>query len=382
MSKAENQGRTEKPTERRLSEARKDGRIARSQDLSTWGGLLIATFLLPWAFSLGESRVLAVTAQAANAARHPSVRGAMVVLERGLLASFEVIAPVGGFAALGALAIGFLQVGKGVSLAAARPKFDHLNPRQGLKRIVGMDALVGLSKQLLKLVAIGVIAWPFTIMLLHRVPATVQLGVGQTLGLGAPLLLEYMRVVCGFGFAIGVLDFFLVKRRLMGSLKMTKQEVKDDLRSAEGDPHMRGEIRRHMYRIGRQKTIAGVHQADVVVTNPTRFAVGVKYDQEHDYAPRVVAKGFGELAQRVKDEAISIHVPVIEDPPLARYLWAVCEVGQEVPGDIYLAVATLLAFVYALPDTMLGMTVNWRAHSQVPFDPGDGTETMGRRRRR
>jgi flagellar biosynthetic protein FlhB len=162
---------------------------------------------------------------------------------------------------------------------------------------------------------------------------------------------------------------------------MTKQEVRDEHKQHEGDPHMRAHVRRRQYSIARSRTIAAVRTADVVVTNPTHYAVALQYDPARTNAPRLVAKGTDFLAERMKEEALRAGVPLVEDPPLARYLHATCEVDDMVPEEIYLAVAQLLAFVYRMPASLRGVGVRTRPHSAVPKTDDDGPLRAGRRRR-
>jgi flagellar biosynthetic protein FlhB len=180
-----------------------------------------------------------------------------------------------------------------------------------------------------------------------------------------------VRGVAVIGVGLGVADFLFQRKKLLDTLKMTKQEVKDEARQSQGDPMMKNEIRKRGYQIARSKAIRAVRSADVVVANPTHYAVALCYDKARAAAPIVLAKGEGLLALRIKDEAARALVPVVEDPPLARYLFAVSEEGRPVPPEIYLAVARLLAFIYSLPPSFRGGSIHSYPPSQVPFDPAD-----------
>jgi len=151
-----------------------------------------------------------------------------------------------------------------------------------------------------------------------------------------------------------VADYLLQRRRIMSGLLMTKQEVKDEMRQAEGDPQLRGRIRQTQRRLSRMRMMSEVTRADVVAVNPTHYAVAIRYDREGSGAPKVVAKGTDHVALRIRELATGAGVPVVEDPPLARALHGACEIDGEIPYHLYLAVARLLAFVYSLPPLAKG----------------------------
>lgn len=382
---ADKHQKTEPPTAKRKKEARDRGQVARSPDVAGWAALLVGSFIVPHVISSARADVLGSMTQAMNVVVNPTVPGALVVLDSGLKAAFTtIISTAAMFAVLG-LVTNVLQVGRSFSLKAAAPKFSRISPKGGIRRLFSPQTSVSLAKQTAKLLVLAGIAYQAIHSMLYAVPATVPLGIAQSIELGSSKLLTFVRTVSLIGLMIGVGDYAYQRHHLLTTLKMTKQEVKDEHRQQEGDPAVRGELRRRQYAIARSRVIAAVRTADVVIANPTHFSVALQYRPGSSSAPRVVAKGMGELAIRMRAEAATCSIPVVEDPPLARYLYAMCETNSPIPAEIYLAVARLLAFVYSLPSYVRTSSTLRPGPSSVPVDPGEETlqqsHSAGRRRR-
>ncbi len=372
MAAGDKHARTEAPTPKHKKEAREKGQVARSPEVGGWLAMLAATMLLPWLFSLAKSRVFAVTSSAVSVMQHPTLGGALGVLEGGLRQFLDFAAITGGvFMAIGLVA-GIAQVGKAASFKAARPKLSSISPKQGLQRLVSPQALWELGKQLSRLLVLAVLAYFSLRTIVMTLGGKSPASLGPALSYLASSVISFIRTVSVVGFALALADYGVKRHKLQTQLKMTKQEVKDERRQQEGSPEVKGRIRRQQYAIARSKVIAAVKTADVVVTNPTHFAVAIQYDPSRSGAPRVVAKGVDALALRIKEEAGRHTVPVVEDPPLARYLYATCEIDHQIPAAVYLAVARLIAFVYSLTPAMRTVGVYRRPHSVVPeLDPDE-----------
>jgi len=385
MASADKDSRTEKPTPKRRREARERGQVARSPDIGGWAAVLLGSFLIPWMLSMGRARVLTVFNAIVPVMRHPTVPGAMSALGTGLLQVVYYVATVGAAFAVVGVAVNILQVGRATSLKAAAPKFSRLSPKAGVQRLFSPNILWELGKQLLKLGILTVVAYTALRGLALAVGGKAPISLAPILDFAAASLLRFIRTVALLGLGLGVVDYAIQRHRLGKSLKMTKQEVKDEHRQAEGDPTMKGQLKRKQYAIARSKMMAAVKTADVVVANPTHFAVALRYQRSSDSAPRVVAKGADGLAARIRQEASTHGIPVVEDPPLARYLFSACEVDQQIPGSVYVAVAQVIAFVYSLSPTTRGIGVHRRAPSSVPADVADprrANVARARRRRR
>ena len=370
MASGDKHQRTEKPTPKRKNEARKRGSVARSPDIAGWSAVLVGSSLVPWLFGRARTSVLGITSETMNVASHPTTAGALVVLSNGLRAALTTVLPVAAIIAVLGIATNLLQIGRATSIESLRPKFSRISPREGFKRLFSPGTLEQLAKQLAKLTLLSVVAYG-TLTTIVRLAITRQpVGLEPIIMAAASSIMNYVRVVSVLGIAIGVADFAYQRHRLNQSLKMTLQEVKDESKAAEGDPSIKGEIRRRQYAISRSRMLQELRTADLVITNPTHFAVALRYEPGEGGAPVVVAKGADDFALRLREEAADHAIPRVEDPPLARWIFSFCEVGHPIPADIYVIVAKVLAYVYSLPPSLRASTLR-PPHSIVPVDPGE-----------
>jgi flagellar biosynthetic protein FlhB len=344
-----NDDKTEKPTAKRRQKARKKGQVAKSKEVSGWIVALAGTMLLPDLFRSGESRLTDLFGQASNVMANPSVPGAVQVLEAGLTDVLRLVLPVAGaFGVIGVLA-DMAQTRGLISLEAAKPKFDRVNPVAGLKRLFSTQSLWQLVKQAIKISVLVVIAYKIVVGLGDKLVGTQPVDMTPVVAYAGSTLLGLVRDVAFVGLLLALGDYAVQRHKHNKSLKMTKREVKDENRQSEGDPLLKREVRRKQMRLSRARMMAAVAGADVVITNPTHFAVALRYQAGHGHAPQVVAKGADDVALRIRAEASKHNVPIIEDRPLAQAIYAACEIDSYVPRDLYVAVARVLAFVFTLP---------------------------------
>lgn len=338
--------KTEKPTERRKKKARDDGQVVKSQEVAPWLLVLVMTFVAPLYLSKAGEILTASLAEIRAAAADPSpaVAGAAI---RG--AFFDVLAltlPIlvgGGVIALAAT-VG--QVGFMISPKAARPQFKRLNPVAGLKRIVSAKGQWEAAKALLRLIAVAVVAVPVMVSV-GRDLAQGGLPLGDGLAYIGSRLLELVRMVSFLALLLAAADYGMQRRNHIRDLMMTKQEIKDEQKQSDGDPLMKGRMRRTAQELSRNRMLAGAADATVIVVNPTHFSVALRYDPLVG-VPIVVAKGVGGAALRIRKEGLEAAVPVVECKPLARALYRVSAVGTPIPNEMFQAVAVLLAFVHRL----------------------------------
>lgn len=349
--------KTEKPTPKRRREARQQGNVSRSPELSSWSALVAAGILLPLLLRSASSRLMQLEASAMQVVARPSPAGAMGVLATGLADFVYIVAPTAlGFMVLGVV-LNVAQVGLRFSPKALAPKFSRLNPRQGIKRITSGQGLWEGGKAVIKLVLISGVAFRGFMSLVNTLTSAPGVDLGATISATGGAVLNLMRSVGLAGLTLAAADYAIQRRRWMTGLLMTKQEVRDELRQSDGDPLNKGRIRTTARKLSRMRMMAEVAKADVVAVNPTHYAVAIRYDTGRSSAPRVVAKGTDHLALRIREIALGNGVPVVEDPPLARALHGACEIDSEIPYNLYLAVARLLAFVYSLPPLAKGAPV-------------------------
>jgi flagellar biosynthetic protein FlhB len=343
---------TEKATPKRKREARQRGQVPRSQDI---GGSVIFLAIV-FALHAGFMSTLGAAAQAfkialAQAGTHEpvTITSAMGLFVRAALpySSFMLLAFT---AALGlAIVANVLQFGFLFAPSLVVPKFSKLNPMSGLKRLFfSPQTFVQLAKQTLKLAIVILICWmsirgnlTSLYALAHAAPHDIVMfveGVVYGIGVRVGLLL----------LVLGIVDYVWERRRLEQSLKMTKTEVKDEHRQSEGNPESRQAVRNRQRSMARKRMMAAVPKATVVVTNPTHYAVALQWDEIKMDAPVLTAKGADLIAKRIRDLAKEHGVPILENPPLARTLYAKVELDSPVPPDLYAAVAQVIAFVYKL----------------------------------
>jgi flagellar biosynthesis protein FlhB len=346
---ADKSQRTEQPTAKHRKEVREKGKVARSPELGSWASLLAVAVLLPRLGGLAANRVDAFLRVVLNAVAHPSTSAAMGVLADGLET-----------AALAALPIVLVCTGIGVGLRftpkALTPQFSRISPKTGFKRVFSSQGVWTLGKTLGKLCILAGLGYVLLHQLMSSVLGGATLPLPTTLGIAGASTSAVLRNIGVVALLVAVADYAFQRRSYQQGLRMTKQEVKEENRRNDGSPEVRRALRSKARQLSRMRMMAAVATADVVVTNPTHFAVAIAYDRKKDRAPRVVAKGADVMAARIRSRAADHRVPIVENPVLARTLHASCQVDDVVPAALYTAVARLLAFVYSLSPTakMLG----------------------------
>jgi len=337
--------RTEKPTPKRKREARKKGQVARSPELVAWATLLLASVLVQTTIRLGAEHLRELFTEVTASIQNPTPRRALEVLADGLSSVLSIIAPLAlGFAAL-AIVGNLAQVGIYASFQRIKPKFNRVNPFKGLRNMFSTRSAWESVKAILRFLILAAIAWPVLSNAAHTLAggANLETAVSTT----ADAAVGLIRNTAAAGLVLAAVDYLVQRRRLNAELRMTRQELKEELRQSEGDPFVRQAIRSRQMRISRNRMIAMVADADVVLVNPTHYAVALRY-QAAQGAPQVLAKGAGVLAAKIREEAERHRVAVVQDPPLARALYRLCEVGALIPPEVYVAVARILAFVFGL----------------------------------
>lgn len=339
--------KTEQPTARRREEAREEGQIARSADLTAAVSLLAGLILLKALGSQGLGVLLGLVRGLGEPAGVDAA-GLVAWIRRVGIVTAEVLGPFLALLVVVTVAGTVAQSGLLLTWKKLSPKPERLNPVTGLRRIFSGDALGRLLVGVGKVAAVSAVAY-FTIAGgLGQVLAAGGLHAGGVLQLSSTLLFD-LAVRLGIALLLlGIVDYLWERWKLERQLRMTKQEVRDELKRMEGDPLIRQRRRQIQQKLALQRVHAEVPRANVVVTNPTHYAVALRYDEATMSAPRVVAKGQELLAQRIRELAQQFGVPIVQRPPLARALYVGVDVGQEVPPAFYRAVAEVLAYVYQL----------------------------------
>ena len=348
--------KTEEPTSKKLQDARKEGQVAKSKEITNAFELL-AFFLLIYfwveymgTFFVGNMYDIytqipeyikmydgRIQDQTFNALFIQSMTRVLLILAPFLMIGFMV-----------SFLTNLFQVKWRPTSKPLKPKLSKLNPVNGFKRFFSASSLVELVKAFLKIVVIGYVVYSY---LKKNMPPLYQfydLSLNQGVMQVGVLVVNLGIRISLFYMIIALLDYIYQKVKFKNDMKMTKQEVKDEYKKQEGDPQIKGKQRQRMMEASRRRMMQQLPQADVVITNPTHYAVAIKYDPEVFDAPYVVAKGADYLAQKIRETAKENHIEIVENKPLARMLYANVDVGSVVPPELYQAVAEVLAFVYHL----------------------------------
>ncbi|GIW76176.1 MAG: flagellar biosynthetic protein FlhB [Phycisphaerae bacterium] len=343
--------KTEAPTPRRRQEARENGQIARSQDL-TAAVLFLAAMLLLNFFGSGIMTTLRDVMRrmlghdALSDFSPPSLAEAFFQL---LVRVAVALGPVLAGFVLVAIAINLVQVGFFLSTKRIQPKLEMLNPARGIKRIFGGgQGIVSLLMNLAKLVLITLVAYSAVHGKIGLIVAATQLSAEQIFSLGTQIVYDIGLRIAVLLLVLAILDYAYQRYKNEQQLKMTKQQVKEEMKRMEGDPLVKQRRRQIQLQRATQRIRQDVPKADFIVTNPTHYAVAIQYDPDRMNAPKVVAKGADYLAFRIREVAAEHGIPILERPPLARAIYRDVEVGQEIPEKFYAAVAEILAYVYEI----------------------------------
>lgn len=336
--------RTEDPSARRLEKAREEGQVPLSPELPALAVLCGAAVVLSMvAPSLGRALTdrLAVVVEQSHtltlAQANELAIGALALATLPFLATAIVLS-----AAATLLQTGFL-----LNLKGAMPDFSRLSPSRGLSRVFGVEALINAGKSLIKIAVVGVGAWMVLGSALPNLFDSFDWEADGLVAQTSSLLLRVMIAMLIAQAAIAIGDVLITRFRHMRSLRMSKQELRDEYKEMEGDPHIKAKLKRIRMQRGRRRMLAEVPNATVVITNPTHYAVALAYDRGGDAAPRIVAKGVDDMAARIRDVARQSGVPIVPNPPLARALFP-HELDRAIPAEFFAPVAEIIAYVWRL----------------------------------
>ncbi|NEM91191.1 EscU/YscU/HrcU family type III secretion system export apparatus switch protein [Galbitalea soli] len=354
--------RTEQATEKRMKEVRKKGEISTSKDLSGWLAVAAAIAMTPVVIDATTAACRTAFASVAVAVRTPEPKVALAALGQGFGAVIPALTPM--FVVVVIAVVAGVALQGGIYLKAPTLSFKNFNPVAGLTRMFGTQALWEGVKNVSKTAIVGVVLFA---VIQGLVPALMNAGgmsVTELLNTAQGAVGTLVQAAIAVGLIMAGVDVMVVIRRNRKRTRMTKREVRDEHKSSDGDPLVKSQRRSRALALTRNRMITAVESADVVMLNPTHIAVALKYEPGKS-APRVVAKGAGAVAARIREKAAENRIPMVEDIPLARALHAACEVGQEIPVDLYNAVARVLAFVMALKSKGAAQGIHRLATSPV-----------------
>jgi flagellar biosynthetic protein FlhB len=345
---AEDVERTEPPTPRRRREAALEGRIAISHDAFVFANLLAVTLALLWLGSGFVDRALSMIQDIWRPPPEFDAAVAVGMLRRAFGAAAAPMLSVLLASATTMIAIGLLQTRGSIATKRMQPKLGKLDPAKALGRLFKRQGPAELLKSIAKVAIVGGMLAYVASRHLEGFQALAQLTPWQAARFQLGVVIEAFLWGCVALLVLAALDYAWQHRQTEKALRMTRQEVQDELRQMQGDPHVKVRLRSLQYQRARTRMMQEVPKADVVVTNPQHLSIALRYERASMRAPTVVAKGAGILAQRIREIARQHGVPLVENPPLARTLYRGTQVGETVPEDLFQAVAELLAFVYRL----------------------------------
>jgi flagellar biosynthetic protein FlhB len=351
----ENDDKTEDPTQKRLDDAHARGDVAKSQEVNTWfviagGTLVLSTF----SGSMGGGILMPMRNLLANSWMIHADGAGLLALGNSL--GYAVLAAIGVpflMLVLAAIAGNMIQhrlVWSGESL---KPKFSKVSPGAGFKRIFGKQAAANFAKGLFKLVALGAVMvavlWPER----HRLEAFLHFDPAEILSVTTSLTVQLMGAVVAMLAAVAIADYFFQYRTWYERQKMSLKEMKDEFKQSEGDPHIKGKIRQLRQQRMKKRMMAAVPKASVIITNPTHYSIALSYDRSMA-APVCVAKGVDNIAFKIREIAKEHDIPIVENVPLARALYATVEIDEEIPVEHYHAVAEIIGYVMGLKRSLSG----------------------------
>ncbi|AHJ11601.1 flagellar biosynthesis protein FlhB [Sulfurospirillum multivorans] len=344
---ADDQEKTEEPSSKKIDDARKDGNVPKSQDTNAFVTLVVALVaflaLLPWI----ESRIVYLYFY------YQSLIGTEITKEVTFqisMISFRevlfMVIPLSLAVAISGILANVMQTGFIFTTKPLIPDLSKLDPMKGLKNLFSMKKAVESIKIIIKVSVILWVCYYFLLSFTKELPTVIYFPLYDQLAWLKEKMLILIAVILLLFLVIALADLMFVRYNYFKSLRMSKQELKDEYKQMEGDPKIKAKIRQIQMQMTRKRMMQEIPQADVVITNPTHYAVAIRYNQEKEAAPKVIAKGTDYIALRIKEIAMNYNIQIVENPPLARELYKKCNIGEIIPENLYKAVAEVLAFVY------------------------------------
>jgi flagellar biosynthetic protein FlhB len=371
MAEDNDQEKTEEPTQKRLTDAKKKGQIARSRELNTFVMMIVSAWLLLVQGQQVGQGLLAMMHNDFHVSREvifePNVSA--VFFQQSMKEGLLLVTPIMAILTVAAIIAPIALGGWIFNMESIAPKFDKLDPIKGLPKLFSLNGLIELFKAMLKVTLVGVVAW----LIFNSIFA-------ELIGLSAePLEQSVMHALKLIGYSFLILSGALVFVAAIDvpyqlwnhnkNLKMSLQEIKDEHKDAEGSPEIKQRIRRTQLEMSLGRMMQEVPKADVIVTNPSHYAVALKYDEGSGSAPILVAKGIDLIAAQIRNIALEAQVPLVAAPPLARALYYSTDIDEEIPQGLYLAVAQVLAYIYQLKEAQRNRSVKPAPPKDIKVPP-------------
>lgn len=344
--------KTEKATPKKLKESREKGQVLQSKEVNSAFMLIGAFLVISFAGGFLGKSMLKLTQYIfegfLNLEYEFSVRNIYQLLVTSMYYLFVLVLPIAGVCLLIGIISSYMQVGYLFTTKTLTFKLSKINPIEGFKRMFSLKSLVELVKSFIKIIMVGYVVWNYARGQVNVILNTIEMNVET-------IVVTLAKTVVGIGYRAGlvlvflaILDYLYQKYDYEKQMKMTKQEIKEEYKQVEGNPQIKSKIKEKQRQLSMRRMMQDIPKADVIITNPTHFAIAIKYDPHQAQAPKVLAKGQDLIAQQIKKIAIENDVPIVENKQLARALYDVVDIGDLIPSDLYQAVAEVLAYVYQM----------------------------------
>jgi len=346
---ADDAEKTEEPTPKKIEDARKEGNVPKSQDASGVITLFVAILAILMLFPFMAEHLIFLVKYYFSLVGMEINKEAMIGLAFVTVREFLIIVmPLSIAVAIAGVIAALSQFGFLFTIDAIQPKFSKLDPIKGIKNLFSLKKLVDGIKITFKSFTTLGIGFIVFFQFIEELPTVALFGLGDQMAWLQEKMLIIAFIMLFIIFIFALIDVIIVRKQYFDNLKMSKQEIKDEMKNMEGDPLIKSKIRQIQMQTARKRMMAEVPNADVVITNPTHYAVAIKYDNENSHAPIVVAKGMDNIAQQIKKIARENKVHIVQNPPLARSLYSEVEIDKAIPEALFAAVAEVLAYVYKM----------------------------------
>jgi len=342
--------KTEEPTPKRQGDAREKGQVAKSREIDHWVMILAGTLAISIFGPKLASDIKTLLAMYFHSAHEFSITNLSLgpILLQLSLGIGLAVAPIFALLLIAAVGAGILQHGMLVAPELIKPKFSKISPMAGIKRIFSMRGIVEFVKGTIKLAVIGSFGYWLLQADFHELEKYIFIDHVEALALTLKLAMKLLIGVLSILTVIAALDYGYQKMQMLRDMRMSREEIREEYKQSEGDPIIKGRLRQLRMERARRRMMAAVPKSDVVITNPTHFAVALQYDQQTMDAPKLVAKGTDLVAHKIRDLAAEHNVPIVENPPVARALYAAVDIDREIPPEHYKAVAEIIGYVMKL----------------------------------
>ena len=344
---ADDMEKTEEPSSKKLEDAKLEGNVPKSQDISSFITLVVSIGALYTLFSFMHEGIFNLYTYYMQLMGQPLTQELIITLSiKTLIELVIMIIPLAAIVAISGIIAGVIQFGFISTTKPLEPKLSKIDPIKGIGKLFSMKKLIEGLKITLKVAIVFAIAFFFLVRFTHELADVINYDFTHQIKWLLDKILILVTVVLLLFFIFSMVDLLIVRFQYFKDLRMSKQEIKDEYKQMEGDPMVKSRIKKLQMELSQKRMMSDIPSADVVITNPTHYAVALRYDKERENAPKVIAKGVNNIAQKIKEIARENLVQVVENPPLARELYKKCDLDSTIPEALYKAVAEVLAFVY------------------------------------